>query len=364
MGATLKRRKRPRLQPQTHLLLSPLSSPPLPLLLAVTLRLWCGPGCMDEQGFGGFGGGRGAAVRGQGREVMAALLQHQHHHHQRRRQLEVEEEAEEEEEARRQMFAGVAAFPAAALGLGHEADYGEEAGGVGDSDAGGSEPEPARQRGGSGSKRSRAAEVHNLSEKRRRSKINEKMKALQSLIPNSNKTDKASMLDEAIEYLKQLQLQVQMLSMRNGVYLNPPYLSGALEPAQASQMFAALGGANITASSSGAVMPPVNQSSGAHQAFDPLNPPQNQPLSFVLPSVPDKTIPERQFHLESSQPHLRTFRMPESSEMMLRGEIMAKHQLTSAQERVSLPGNDRKPIRQESSIASADHFDGCSHNKE
>jgi len=44
---------------------------------------------------------------------------------------------------------------------------------------------------------------------RRRSKINEKMKALQSLIPNSNKTDKASMLDEAIEYLKQLQLQVQ-----------------------------------------------------------------------------------------------------------------------------------------------------------
>ena len=108
---------------------------------------------------------------------------------------------------------------------------------------------------------------------------------------------------------------LQMLSMRNGVYLNPPYLSGALEPAQASQMFAALGGANITASSSGAVMPSVNQSSGAHQAFDPLNPPQNQPLSFVLPSVPDKTIPERQFHLESSQPHLRTFRMPESSEV-------------------------------------------------
>lgn len=82
---------------------------------------------------------------------------------------------------------------------------------------------------------------------RRRSRINEKMKALQSLIPNSSKvvnhvsffyllsllqltiavenltrydslwkilcfkqTDKASMLDEAIEYLKQLQLQVQV----------------------------------------------------------------------------------------------------------------------------------------------------------
>ncbi|KAL8523200.1 hypothetical protein ACS0TY_013244 [Phlomoides rotata] len=60
------------------------------------------------------------------------------------------------------------------------------------------------------SKRTRAAEVHNLSEKRRRSRINEKLKALQNLVPNSNKTDKASMLDEAIEYLKQLQLQVQV----------------------------------------------------------------------------------------------------------------------------------------------------------
>ncbi|KAI3726296.1 hypothetical protein L1987_66093 [Smallanthus sonchifolius] len=69
------------------------------------------------------------------------------------------------------------------------------------------------------SKRTRAAEVHNMSEKRRRSRINEKMKALQKLIPNSNKSDKASMLDEAIEYLKQLQLQVQMLTMRNGISL-------------------------------------------------------------------------------------------------------------------------------------------------
>ncbi|KAI3460191.1 hypothetical protein Pfo_016854 [Paulownia fortunei] len=79
------------------------------------------------------------------------------------------------------------------------------------------------------SKRSRAAEVHNLSEKKRRSRINEKLKALQSLIPNSNKTDKASMLDEAIEYLKQLQLQVQMLTMRNGLSLHPGYSLGSLQ---------------------------------------------------------------------------------------------------------------------------------------
>uniref|UniRef100_A0A453QU49 BHLH domain-containing protein n=1 Tax=Aegilops tauschii subsp. strangulata TaxID=200361 RepID=A0A453QU49_AEGTS len=292
---------------------------------------------------------------------------------------------EEEEEVRRQMFGGGAAFhaAAAAAALGQQqhqhqaAEYGELGGGAGgafyESEAGGSsEPEPhgtssdrPRGGGGSGSKRTRAAEVHNLSEKRRRSRINEKMKALQSLIPNSNKTDKASMLDEAIEYLKQLQLQVQMLSMRNGVYLNPSYLSGALEPVQASQMFAALGvsGRNVAAPSSGAVAPPVNQSSGAHHSFDPMNSPQqNQPRPLVLPSCPKTTIPEPPFHLEPSQSHLQSFQLPESSEMMLRGELMLKHHLTSAQDRADPPGNKMNSLRQESSMLN--HFDGCSRSKE
>ncbi|KAF7830608.1 transcription factor ALC-like isoform X1 [Senna tora] len=85
----------------------------------------------------------------------------------------------------------------------------------------------------SSSKRSRAAEVL-IDGQRRRSRINEKMKALQNLIPNSNKTDKASMLDEAIEYLKQLQLQVQMLMMRNGLSLHPMCLPG-LQPTSLPQ---------------------------------------------------------------------------------------------------------------------------------
>lgn len=72
------------------------------------------------------------------------------------------------------------------------------------------------QRSGT-SRKSRAAEVHNLSERRRRDRINEKMKALQELIPHSNKTDKASMLDEAIEYLKSLQLQLQIMWMGSGM---------------------------------------------------------------------------------------------------------------------------------------------------
>ncbi|KAM0894777.1 hypothetical protein ACQ4PT_024242 [Festuca glaucescens] len=287
---------------------------------------------MEEQD-GGFGVGGSGAVR----ELV--LMQQE-----RRRRRE-----EEEEEVRRQMFghAGRAAFQAAAAMGQHQqqhqqaVEYAELAAGGGfyESEAGGSsEPEPHgsedRPRGVSGSKRTRAAEVHNLSEKRRRSKINEKMKALQSLIPNSNKTDKASMLDEAIEYLKQLQLQVQMLSMRNGVYLNPSYLSGGLEPVQASQMFAALGvgGRNVATPNS------VNQSSGAHHSFDPMNPPpQSQPQPVALPSCPNTTIPEPSFHLGASQSHLRSFQLPESSEMMFRGEIVLKHHLTPAQERANPP---------------------------
>ncbi|KAJ0265272.1 Transcription factor UNE10 [Hirschfeldia incana] len=60
-------------------------------------------------------------------------------------------------------------------------------------------------------KRSRAAVIHNQSERKRRDKINQRMKTLQKLVPNSSKTDKASMLDEVIEYLKQLQAQVSMM---------------------------------------------------------------------------------------------------------------------------------------------------------
>ncbi|KAL6637992.1 hypothetical protein ACP70R_025564 [Stipagrostis hirtigluma subsp. patula] len=66
-------------------------------------------------------------------------------------------------------------------------------------------------------RRTRAAEVHNLSERRRRDRINEKMRALQELIPHCNKTDKASILDETIEYLKSLQMQVQIMWMTSGM---------------------------------------------------------------------------------------------------------------------------------------------------
>ncbi|XP_019053425.1 PREDICTED: transcription factor UNE10-like [Nelumbo nucifera] len=65
------------------------------------------------------------------------------------------------------------------------------------------------------STKKRDATVHNQSERRRRDRINQKMKALQKLVPNSSKTDKASVLDEVIEYMKQLQAQIQIMSVAN-----------------------------------------------------------------------------------------------------------------------------------------------------
>ncbi|PPD70959.1 hypothetical protein GOBAR_DD32155 [Gossypium barbadense] len=72
--------------------------------------------------------------------------------------------------------------------------------------------------------------------KGRRDRINEKMHALQELIPNCNKVDKASMLDEAIDYLKTLQLQVQIMSMRAGLSVPPMMLPTGMQHMHATQM--------------------------------------------------------------------------------------------------------------------------------
>ncbi|CAN0898264.1 Transcription factor UNE12 [Linum grandiflorum] len=62
-------------------------------------------------------------------------------------------------------------------------------------------------------RRGQATDPHSIAERLRREKIAERFKALQALLPSVNKTDRAAMLDEIVDYVKYLRLQVKVLSM-------------------------------------------------------------------------------------------------------------------------------------------------------
>lgn len=62
-------------------------------------------------------------------------------------------------------------------------------------------------------RRGQATDPHSIAERLRRERIAERMRALQELVPSCNKTDKAAMLDEILDYVKFLRLQVKVLSM-------------------------------------------------------------------------------------------------------------------------------------------------------
>ncbi|KAG6476113.1 transcription factor UNE12-like isoform X1 [Zingiber officinale] len=62
-------------------------------------------------------------------------------------------------------------------------------------------------------RRGQATDPHSIAERLRRERIAERIRALQELVPNTNKTDRAVMLDEILDYVKFLRLQVKVLSM-------------------------------------------------------------------------------------------------------------------------------------------------------
>ncbi|CAN4110219.1 unnamed protein product [Withania somnifera] len=60
--------------------------------------------------------------------------------------------------------------------------------------------------------KSKATDPQSLYARKRRERINERLKILQSLIPNGTKVDISTMLEEAVQYIKFLQLQIKLLS--------------------------------------------------------------------------------------------------------------------------------------------------------
>ncbi|KAM7263288.1 hypothetical protein ACFE04_000971 [Oxalis oulophora] len=60
--------------------------------------------------------------------------------------------------------------------------------------------------------RGSATDPQSIYARKRRERINERLKVLQNIVPNGTKVDISTMLEEAVQYVKFLQLQIKMLS--------------------------------------------------------------------------------------------------------------------------------------------------------
>lgn len=81
----------------------------------------------------------------------------------------------------------------------------------------------SRFRKGTGTTQDEMCANHVLAERRRREKLNERFIILRSLVPFVTKMDKASILGDTIEYVKQLRKKIQDLESRN---INKQILEG------------------------------------------------------------------------------------------------------------------------------------------
>uniref|UniRef100_A0A0D9VWE6 BHLH domain-containing protein n=1 Tax=Leersia perrieri TaxID=77586 RepID=A0A0D9VWE6_9ORYZ len=73
-------------------------------------------------------------------------------------------------------------------------------------------PVTAKSNGKAQSGHRSATDPQSLYARKRRERINERLKVLQNLVPNGTKVDISTMLEEAMHYVKFLQLQIKLLS--------------------------------------------------------------------------------------------------------------------------------------------------------
>ncbi|KAI4372697.1 hypothetical protein MLD38_010896 [Melastoma candidum] len=150
-------------------------------------------------------------------------------------------------------------------------------------------------RSSTSTKCSRAAAIHNQSERKRRDKINQRMKTLQQLVPNSRKTDKASVLDEVIDYLKQLQAQVQMMSRMN-VPISPMMLPPAMQQQLQLSMMGPMGlGLGLAGMPRDMDMPGLDGNRPNMPGVPPVLPP-------FMPTAPWNGTPRDRFLASQSSP--------------------------------------------------------------
>ncbi|KAB5568314.1 hypothetical protein DKX38_002107 [Salix brachista] len=103
-------------------------------------------------------------------------------------------------------------------------------------------PHPPAMRPRVRARRGQATDPHSIAERLRRERIAERIRALQELVPSVNKTDRAAMLDEVVDYVKFLRLQVKQLIMSVKVLM-------IAEPVDGTQVLSMsrLGGAGAVA---------------------------------------------------------------------------------------------------------------------
>nr|POE56144.1 transcription factor bhlh85 [Quercus suber] len=66
--------------------------------------------------------------------------------------------------------------------------------------------------------RGAATDPQSLYARKRRERINERLRTLQSLVPNGTKVDISTMLEEAVQYVKFLQLQIKVIAKEKPCY--------------------------------------------------------------------------------------------------------------------------------------------------